>query len=139
MQLDFFKAEEEEKSELNPQYKECKQCNESLPNTPKYFYTNNIAQNGTIYLEAQCITCRRHNMKITARLRRVIKKPDNPTCNICGVNEASIKGVLHLDHCHNTDAFRGWLCSSCNHGLGCFKEDESIFIKAMQYIRETNK
>ena len=138
MQLDFFKEEEEELN-LDTEYKECKQCNKSLPNTTEYYYTSNIAQNGSIYLECHCKKCRKHNITTTYRLKKKHFKSDNPTCDICGINESQIKGVLHLDHCHKTDKFRGWLCNSCNHGIGSLKEDETIFIKAMQYIRETNK
>ena len=138
MQLDFFK-DEEEKSELDIEYKECKQCNASLPNTTDYFYVCNTAKNGTIYLEVQCKTCSKHNFKVTKLLKTKNFKKDKPTCDICGVKESKVKGVLHLDHCHKTDKFRGWLCNNCNHGLGCFKEDETIFIKAMQYMRKSNK
>jgi len=28
-----------------------------------------------------------------------------------------------LDHCHDTDTFRGYICKHCNDGLGGFKDD----------------
>ncbi len=30
---------------------------------------------------------------------------------------------------------RGWLCATCNHGLGRFRDDVSIMLKAIDYLR----
>ena len=30
---------------------------------------------------------------------------------------------LNLDHDHVTGEARGWLCTPCNHALGCLKDD----------------
>lgn len=56
-------------------------------------------------------------------------------CSICGhqPNENEIR--LHIDHDHNTGLFRGLLCMECNLGLGKFKEDSELLIKASLYIK----
>ena len=41
---------------------------------------------------------------------------------------------LHTDHCHGTGAVRGLLCSRCNIGLGCFKEDPELLSRAVMYL-----
>jgi hypothetical protein len=51
-------------------------------------------------------------------------------CAICGdepINDQS----LHIDHDH--DVVRGILCVRCNNGLGQFKEDPDLLIRAAEY------
>jgi hypothetical protein len=43
-------------------------------------------------------------------------------------------GALHLDHCHATKAFRGWLCHSCNVTLGAVEDDPNILRKLAEYL-----
>jgi hypothetical protein len=43
-----------------------------------------------------------------------------------------------LDHCHDTETFRGWLCHHCNTGLGSFSDDLARLKKAVDYL-EGNK
>jgi Recombination endonuclease VII len=41
-------------------------------------------------------------------------RPNDGLCQCCG--EPTER--FHLDHCHETGAFRGWVCSGCNTGHG---------------------
>ena len=41
-----------------------------------------------------------------------------------------------LDHCHDTETFRGWVCSNCNTGLGAFKDDVEKITKAKNYLED---
>jgi hypothetical protein len=50
-------------------------------------------------------------------------------CPICKTRETS-----HLDHCHKTGSWRGWLCAGCNQGLGFFLDDPNILRTAAIYI-----
>ncbi len=50
-------------------------------------------------------------------------------CAICG----SIDD-LHIDHNHSTGLFRDILCGRCNRGLGLFKDDANLLIRATDYI-----
>lgn len=56
-----------------------------------------------------------------------------PNCQICGRHE-SVVGGLSLDHDHQTGKFRGWLCGSCNNGLGRFFDSPATLRLAIAYL-----
>jgi hypothetical protein len=66
-------------------------------------------------------------------------------CAICGQPEKSVdrrtklSRNLSVDHCHNKGHVRGLLCGTCNPGLGHFKHDEGLLMKAIEYLRKTAK
>lgn len=55
-------------------------------------------------------------------------------CAICGGADEGKE--LAIDHNHETQEVRGLLCQSCNNGLGRFKDDPSLLIRAVRYLRE---
>jgi hypothetical protein len=56
-------------------------------------------------------------------------------CAICKSRMSSARTTrLFVDHCHNTHKVRGLLCSSCNHGLGLFKDSPTLLKKAIKYL-----
>jgi len=79
----------------------------------------------------------RPSSKHTQRHRRGYPLPtraESTACEIC--HEHFTKTPL-LDHCHETGVFRGWLCRTCNSGLGQFKDNVVILEKAAEYLRKT--
>ena len=42
---------------------------------------------------------------------------------------------MHLDHDHKTGAFRGWVCRSCNHGIGMLGDSIEGVKRALNYLR----
>jgi len=59
-------------------------------------------------------------------------------CAICREREAT-----HLDHDHagkgekhqEGEKVRGWLCVSCNNGIGLFKDNPQFLLRAVSYLR----
>lgn len=60
-------------------------------------------------------------------------------CGICGtkagMKRAGRRLRLCVDHDHKTNRLRGILCNSCNNGLGRFKDDPALLVKAAQYLQ----
>lgn len=54
-------------------------------------------------------------------------------CAICG-HSFSNSDPPHVDHCHKSHKFRGFLCSSCNKMLGFAKDDIGVLRAAIRYL-----
>lgn len=65
-------------------------------------------------------------------------KDQNKECYICKKKEIQGNKPLYVDHCHVTGNIRKLLCQQCNSGLGMFKDNPELLIKAADYIKEHN-
>lgn len=54
-------------------------------------------------------------------------------CECCG--GPSGKHAMHLDHCHETGKFRGWICNRCNLGIGALGDNLAGILRAAEYLR----
>lgn len=54
-------------------------------------------------------------------------------CAICSHPETK----LHMDHDHDTGMLRGLLCTTCNTGLGMFRDDVHLLHQAALYLNQT--
>jgi hypothetical protein len=65
--------------------------------------------------------------------------PENSICDSCGFPETIIDKRygkikrLAVDHCHETNKFRGWLCQGCNTALGQLKDDSKRIESLLNY------
>jgi len=62
------------------------------------------------------------------------------SCQICGsvLTSGTTKTSRVVDHCHGTNRFRGVLCSSCNIGLGLFKDNPAALRSAATYLEKAH-
>lgn len=77
---------------------------------------------------------KKQGIKITKEEYKNLYDMQNGYCAICGNHRSYQKKDLSLDHCHNTKKVRGFLCDNCNTGIGKFKDNIDIMLKAIQYI-----
>jgi hypothetical protein len=77
---------------------------------------------------------RRLSKRATKRRKRerAATHPRPLGCEICG--QTPKERALASDHDHATGAFRGWLCSPCNLGLGSFRDSPLALRAAAEYI-----
>lgn len=133
----------------------CYHCGAAIA-PPRRLYCSQLCmyrdKNGLVEVERSCPTCGELfkgtdnlkkfycNAECAAEYRRHKRygitpaqaREMNPagTCQICGAAVA-----LVIDHCHDTGAVRGLICSPCNVGVGMFRDDPSLMRKAIAYLR----
>ena len=115
----------------------CNKCNQLLP------LTAFSAHSGANYLRPECRSCNQELTRVRTELRQKHGMPsEGYCCPICKGDEEGVKGKGNtrngswvLDHCHNTDSFRGWLCHKCNRALGGFNDDISLLQNAIEYLK----
>jgi Recombination endonuclease VII len=64
-----------------------------------------------------------------------IPEPTRPMperCECCGRPKG--KKALHIDHCHLTGVFRGWLCFRCNAAIGLLGDTTDGTRRATAYL-----
>lgn len=64
-------------------------------------------------------------------------RPESALCECC--QKPPRRGSLHLDHCHETGKFRGWLCSRCNMAIGKLGDTKAALIRAVKYLELSEK
>jgi len=85
---------------------------------------------------------KRHIRRLRQQKEFGISLEDNEAlgynCHICGVEvgQGNQDKDRHIDHCHSTGKVRGVLCSSCNMGLGKFKDSSELLIRAARYLEK---
>ncbi len=61
-------------------------------------------------------------------------------CAICGgPPTGSGRGSYMFDHNHKTGKFRGLLCSQCNTGIGLFRDNPDLLLKAIAYLKNNHE
>ena len=80
-----------------------------------------------------CKSCATKHRKELEQARK--NAPPKPkACQLCKKKTTK----LHVDHIHGTGEFRGWLCGTCNKGLGHFDDNIHNLARAIQYLAYPN-
>lgn len=58
-------------------------------------------------------------------------------CKICKKHVSEFTKELAVDHCHKTNKVRGLLCSSCNTGIGHFKDNVELMNEGIKYLQNS--
>lgn len=114
---------------------QCHKCDEVQP-------VKNFTVMASGEIKRTCSSCRNGNRKVVRDLRKDNPYPDDDySCPICkrDMEEISKYGQPRLktwvlDHCHDTNTFRGYVCSNCNTGLGGFQDNADNVSRAYEYL-----
>lgn len=80
-------------------------------------------------------SARKRNYGITPQDYDLMLKKQDGRCAICRQTpSAAPKGILYIDHDHQTDAVRGLLCQPCNTAIGLLKDRPDLMISAARYL-----
>lgn len=106
-------------------HKLCRACNQLflLEDFP-FFSTSTAGRKNT------CKSCSRRLNAVRKQLKIQNPPPDAGPCPICKIHTTS----WILDHCHFDDSFRGYICNSCNLGLGRFNDNVILLYNAIEYL-----
>ena len=117
----------------------CNICHKLL-DTPKFAKNQNGINNRSVR-RPSCGECRKDlegtNMSQKVRAEWLKKKPKNIPfeCPICAKKTiAGVTSKVVLDHNHRNGKVRGWVCDSCNTGIGRFKDDINLIKRAIKFI-----
>lgn len=112
----------------------CSACEVSKARTEFYSPTNSY-----------CKPCHRYLRRARTKLKVSHPIPYGHSCPICDRDGPMIISTQSqtskytqppfvLDHDHASGAYRDYLCSRCNIGLGKFTDDPSLLAKAIGYL-----
>ena len=105
--------------------KKCRACNQALPiESFPHFSTSKAGRKNT------CKSCTKALAEVRTYLRERNPTPPPGLCPICQQHT----DTWVLDHCHFSSRFRGYICNSCNLGLGRFNDDPGHLITALRYL-----
>ena len=66
---------------------------------------------------------------ISEEMRATMAARCGGLCWVCQKRDAAC-----VDHCHETGALRGLLCSQCNSGIGLLGDNETALVRAAYYL-----
>ena len=122
--------------------KVCNVCHKLL-NVDEYAKNQNGKNNRTVR-RPSCNSCRVHidGVSVSSKDKKLWNQKKIEleifTCPIC--NKTTIPGLtskIVLDHNHKDGKVNGWICDSCNTGLGRFRDDIQLLETAIKYLKES--
>ncbi len=123
----------------------CDRCF-TIKHTQIEFENNRIKKGGKITKRPSCRDCRKvkngFNIPIRKKQEWMLKKPklgEIFSCPIC--TKKSLGGISKhvLDHNHHTGEVRGFLCESCNTGIGRFDDNIQLVENAIKWLSQKSE
>ena len=124
MQLNLFEADVEDLD--NVETKVCIWCHLEKQKTKFGLYNRNADGR-----DNRCRDCIKHSIGVIERLK--LTAPPKP--EVCDCCKKVPKKKFVLDHCHEEEKFRGWLCDHCNLAIGLLGDDVGGVERALEYLR----
>ena len=93
-----------------------------------------MSKRNSFYNREVSLLCR---YNLTVEAFEALSQAQNHKCKICGMHESdNVKSrQLYVDHDHKTGEIRGLLCNGCNLMLGNARENPTILLKGIQYLK----
>jgi hypothetical protein len=110
----------------------CKRCSASRPLTD-FRKLNNPKAGRPQHRTRECNVCYKKAQQ-DIKKARLSAGPPPDLCELCGLVEPA-----HLDHCHVTGRFRGWLCRNCNTALGGLGDNREGLLRALAYLERAER
>ena len=132
MQLNLFDTEDQTSSPEGLT-KVCRYCEKKLPLRLFQIRYKDYKPEGVQGRNHICNPCFKASQQKVRELKKSAPhQPLDRKCECCG----GTVGTFFFDHCHETEVFRGWLCRSCNVGLGFLGDNIKGVEKALTYLRK---
>lgn len=120
--------------------KVCDRCFKFL-NTKTHYENNRIKKGDVITKRPSCRDCRKekNGINVPQKIKEewANKKPKIGEIFLCPIcKKKSIGGISKhvLDHNHKTGEVRGYICESCNTGIGRFDDDVTLVTNAINWL-----
>ena len=84
------------------------------------------------------------NYKLSLKDYKIMLNKQDGKCLFCGVSQKKLKKALVVDHDHKCcpgktscgKCVRWLICDGCNHGLGNFRDNIEVLIRAANFLEE---
>lgn len=135
------RTKEEIKYDLEKGSKICSKCNTRKPFDDFHRKSDSPDDRAGICIECKTRDRRAYHLNYTYDITEehyfTLLDEQYGCCAICGSDDETIGGHLHVDHDHESGDIRGLLCSNCNTGLGLLQDNPDILQSAIKYLHRS--
>jgi hypothetical protein len=121
----------------------CRHCN--IKKDKKFFdIRNKVAEGKEPSRHSICTECKINKEKTVKILKQTNPFPTDPNyqCPLCLRDEKELRRngrwkkltPWTLDHCHDTEKFRGYICHDCNTALGRVLDSTDTLKRCIKYL-----
>jgi len=110
----------------SPETKFCTECKRDLP-VDNFRKRQEGRKKARIY--TYCKECEKKLNSILDDIKKYVR-PQPDACECCGKETTE----LVVDHCHETNKMRGWICTPCNVGISRLQDGLPGVLMAVKYL-----